>query len=199
MCTHQLSPQNLTVMGGRQVGLGVGGLGTRGLSWLLKRKLTDIPHTRHPLSFARARPGVRQHLCLRGRAGQRHGGDGDGDGAPRSMAGAQGRHKQLWHSDAPRRHNPRPQRYVGPRPGNYTQAVLDHQAQAFSDFMLPQNFDAKADGGAAVVYMHGQYEVVNTIYYAAPVKTAPTWKNFTSTSPKPSTHSACPLLQSWWM
>jgi hypothetical protein len=67
---------------------------------------------------------------------------------------------------------------------NYTQSVLDDHAQAFSDFMLPENFDPKAHGGTLLAFEEGQYNVADTLYYTAPVENATIWANFTSIQPQ---------------
>ncbi|KAI9752016.1 MAG: hypothetical protein M4579_005789 [Chaenotheca gracillima] len=166
----QLSPYDLTVMGGRQAGLGVGGLGTGGGVHFLSREHGWVCDNIYAYEIALANGTVvtatataHRDLWLALKGGTNN------FGIVTRFDAATFDLNAMW---------------GGALVLNYTQAVLDRHAQAFSDFMLPQNFDAKAHGGTALVYMYGQYEVVDTIYYTAPVKTAPAWKNFTSIQPQ---------------
>lgn len=63
---------------------------------------------------------------------------------------------------------------------NYTPAVLDAQAAAFSDFMRPENFDDAADVGVLLGFANGDFFILNTLFYSAPVPNPPCFANFTS-------------------
>ncbi|KAH7064486.1 hypothetical protein BKA63DRAFT_174214 [Paraphoma chrysanthemicola] len=63
---------------------------------------------------------------------------------------------------------------------NYTPAVLDAEAQAFSDFMLPENFDDDADVGVLLGFATGNFFILNTLFYSAPVPNPKCLANFTS-------------------
>jgi hypothetical protein len=69
---------------------------------------------------------------------------------------------------------------------NYTAAVLDAHALAFSNFMNPENFDAAADMGVALIFQNpgAVYLVGDAIFYVEPVANPPVYQPFTSI-PKP--------------
>ncbi len=65
---------------------------------------------------------------------------------------------------------------------SYTKSVLDAQANAFSAFMNPENFDDAADMGVALVFQNpgGSYAVGNSLFYTKPVANPPIYQPFTS-------------------
>ncbi|KAI1338701.1 hypothetical protein F5Y15DRAFT_416925 [Xylariaceae sp. FL0016] len=66
---------------------------------------------------------------------------------------------------------------------NYTSDVLQAQASAFSNFMLPENYPngtIDTDVGVILAYDTGSYFVLNTIFDSNPVPDSPTLSNFTS-------------------
>lgn len=65
---------------------------------------------------------------------------------------------------------------------NYTKRVLDAQAQAFSDFMDPENFDDAADMGIILGFQNpgGVFSVGNSLFYSEPIANPPTFQPFTS-------------------
>ncbi|MCJ1286798.1 hypothetical protein MMC26_006144 [Xylographa opegraphella] len=62
----------------------------------------------------------------------------------------------------------------------FTPAVLQAQAQAFSDFMLPENVDNAADVGVLIGFLNGSFFLENTIFYSEAVANPPVFANFTS-------------------
>ncbi|ORY18401.1 hypothetical protein BCR34DRAFT_529255 [Clohesyomyces aquaticus] len=62
---------------------------------------------------------------------------------------------------------------------NFTPAVLDDEAQAFSDIMRPENFDDAVDVGVLLGFQNGAFFLLNTMFYSAPVANPPIFKNFT--------------------
>ena len=63
---------------------------------------------------------------------------------------------------------------------NYTQDVLDAQAEAFSDYMKPDNFDDAADMGIVLSLEDGAYAVADSLFYAKEVENPPVYQPFTS-------------------
>nr|ARP51712.1 FAD oxidoreductase [Phyllosticta cirsii] len=63
---------------------------------------------------------------------------------------------------------------------NFTPAVLDAEAAAFSNFMRPENFDDAADVGVLLGFTNGDFFILNTLFYLAPVANPPCLANFTS-------------------
>jgi hypothetical protein len=65
---------------------------------------------------------------------------------------------------------------------NYTKSVLDAQAQAFSNFMDPKNFDDAADMGIILGFQNpgGVFGIGNSLWYAEPIVNPPTYQSFTS-------------------
>jgi hypothetical protein len=51
---------------------------------------------------------------------------------------------------------------------NYSKTVLDAQAQAFSSFMQPKNFDPEAMMGVLITNVNGVSAVANSLFYLAP-------------------------------
>jgi hypothetical protein len=67
---------------------------------------------------------------------------------------------------------------------NYSQAVLDTHAQAFSNFMSSENFSNKAHGGTLLFFEEGQYNVADALYYTEPIDNPPIYSNFMSIRPQ---------------
>ena len=63
---------------------------------------------------------------------------------------------------------------------NYTQDVLDAQAEAFSNYMKPENFDDAADMGIVLSLEGGVYAVADALFYAKEVENPPVYQPFTS-------------------
>lgn len=53
---------------------------------------------------------------------------------------------------------------------NYTNASLQAQANAFSNFMKPQNFDKSAMMGVFLTYYGGQLSLFDALWYIQPVR-----------------------------
>lgn len=66
----------------------------------------------------------------------------------------------------------------------YTPDVLDKHAQAFSDFMLEENFDDAAHGGMTVIFDQGSYAVGDALYYVEPVEKPKVYESFFSIEPQ---------------
>ncbi|KAL2132715.1 hypothetical protein VTI74DRAFT_3453 [Chaetomium olivicolor] len=64
----------------------------------------------------------------------------------------------------------------------YTTAVLDAQARAFSDFMSLENFDDAADMFVALFFQKpgGVYAAGNVLYYGKPIVNPPVYQPFTA-------------------
>lgn len=63
---------------------------------------------------------------------------------------------------------------------NYTQSVLDAQAEAFSNFMKPENFDEKAMMGVLITYENGVSAVANSLFYLEPESSPAVYQPFLS-------------------
>lgn len=63
---------------------------------------------------------------------------------------------------------------------NYTKAVLEAQAKAFSAFMDPKNFDDAADMGIILGFQDKTYSIGNSLFYVEPIAYPPTFQGFTS-------------------
>lgn len=63
---------------------------------------------------------------------------------------------------------------------NYTSALLDAQAKAFSAFMDPSNFDKEADVGLILGFAKGAFTVQTSLFYLQPTPNPPTLQAFTS-------------------
>lgn len=61
---------------------------------------------------------------------------------------------------------------------NYTPAVLDAQANAFANFMRPENFDEKAMMGVLLTYENGVAGVANSIFYLEPDRRPGVYEEF---------------------
>ena len=72
--------------------------------------------------------------------------------------------------------------WTGSQSFTYTADTLKAQAQAFSGFMDPRNFDDAADMGLALVFQNpGGVKVVgNSLFYTEPIKNPPVYQPFTS-------------------
>lgn len=65
---------------------------------------------------------------------------------------------------------------------NYTEEILVAQANAFSNFMDPGNFDPLADMGMALVFQNpgGVYAAADELYYIEPIENPPVYQEFVS-------------------
>ncbi|KAK6083262.1 FAD binding domain-containing protein [Seiridium cupressi] len=63
---------------------------------------------------------------------------------------------------------------------DYNPEVLEAEAQAFSDFMLPENLDDAADLTVLLGFVNGSFFIENTLYYSDAVPNPPVFANFTS-------------------
>ena len=61
---------------------------------------------------------------------------------------------------------------------NYTNASLQAQANAFSNFMKPQNFDKSAMMGVFLDYFGGQLTLSDALWYIQPVQKPAVYKPF---------------------
>lgn len=63
---------------------------------------------------------------------------------------------------------------------NYTNQTINAQAQAFSEFMHPANFDSAADMGLILNFGDGSFSLGNSLFYTKPVAYPPVYQPFTS-------------------
>lgn len=165
---EQLVPYNLTVMGGRVAGIGVGGLATGGgISYLSRREGWvcdniygyEIVLATGEIIYTTASSYSDLWLALKG--GSNNFGIVTRIDVPTWSIG------QMW---------------GGGLSFNYTPEVLNAQAKAFSSFMEPENFDDAADMGVALVFQNPGpvYAVGNSLFYVKPVANPPVYQPFTS-------------------
>jgi hypothetical protein len=62
---------------------------------------------------------------------------------------------------------------------NYTDSVLQSQAEAFSNFMEPANFDSAAMMGVFLDYTNGAFSVGDAMWYIENVANPAVYKPFT--------------------
>ena len=162
----QLVEYNLTVMGGRVAGIGVGGISTGGgINYLSRREgwvCDNIFNYEVVLgngSVINANAEENEDLWLALKGGSNNFGVVTRIDVPTWELGL------MWQSII-----------IFP----YTQEVLDAHAQAYSDFMKPENWDGAADMGVILIYQNGSYTLADTLFYADAVENPPVYQRFTS-------------------
>ncbi|KAK2731858.1 FAD binding domain-containing protein [Colletotrichum kahawae] len=147
----RLVHHNLTVMGGRVTGIGVGGLATGGgIHYLARRHgwVCDNIHTYQIVlpsgAIVEATASSHEDLWL-------------------ALKGGSNSFGIVTRIDVPT--FPMGDMWGGSVAFEYTQEVLDAHAQAFSDFMSVENFDDAADMGMSLLFDQGNYAVGDALYY----------------------------------
>ncbi|KAH8891930.1 oxidoreductase FAD-binding protein [Thozetella sp. PMI_491] len=163
----QLVPYNLTVMGGRVSGIGVGGFSTGGGINFLSRRHGfacdniygyEVVLASGEIVYATASSYSDLWLALKG--GSNNFGIVTRFDVPTFPLGTM---------------------LGGSLSFNYTTATLDAHAKAFSQFMDPQNFDDAADMGVALVFISGGiYALGDSLFYVKPIEDPPVYQPFTS-------------------
>ena len=192
----QLVPQNLTVMGGRVSGIGVGGFTTGG-NPALSRSSPSRYSARVALHQANHQTGGISYLA------RRHGWACDNvygyevvlaSGEVVYATAAPSPHADLWLALKGGSNNfgivtrfdvaafPQGPMWGASLAFNYTREVLEAQAAAFARFMDPGNFDDAADMGMALVFAGGTYVVGDSLYYTEPVENPAVYRPFTDMS-----------------
>lgn len=75
---------------------------------------------------------------------------------------------------------PQPMMWGGTILFEYSSSLLDVQAEAYSAFMDPSNFDDAATMFVAFFYLNGAWIGGNVLFYTEPVDNPPVFRNFTS-------------------
>ncbi|KAH9226154.1 hypothetical protein K456DRAFT_1933883 [Colletotrichum gloeosporioides 23] len=166
----QLVPHNLTVMGGRVTGIGVGGLATGGgIHYLARRHgwVCDNIHTYQVVlasgAIVEATASSHADLWL-------------------ALKGGSNNFGIVTRIDVP--NFPMGDMWGGTVAFEYTNEVLEAHAQAFSDFMSAENFDDAADMGMSLLFDQGNYAVGDALYYVKPVENPPVYQPFTAIQPQ---------------
>ncbi|KAI4253055.1 MAG: hypothetical protein L6R42_007718 [Xanthoria sp. 1 TBL-2021] len=162
----QLVPYNLTVMGGRVPGVGVGGFATGGgVNFLNQRHGWSCDNTygyevvlaSGEIVYATADSYKDLWLSLKGGS--------NNFGIVTRFDVATFPQGLMW---------------GGVIRFNYTKSVLDAQAQAFRNYMDPKNFDSAADMGIILGFANNTFSVANSLFYVDPVVNPKTYQAFTS-------------------
>ncbi|KAL8790213.1 MAG: hypothetical protein Q9213_000744 [Squamulea squamosa] len=163
----QLVPYNLTVMGGRVPGVGVGGFLTGGGVNFLNQRYGWACDNVYGYEVVLASSQI-------------------------VYATATNSYKDLWLSLKGGTNNfgivtrfdvatfPQGLMWGGVISFNYTQSVIDAQAQAFRDYMDPKNFDSAADMGIILGFTKNTLSIANSLFYVDPVENPKTYQPFTS-------------------
>lgn len=160
----QLVPYNLTVMGGRIPGIGVGGFATGGGITFASREHGfssdnivgyEIVLANGKAAYASASSNPDLWLALKG-------GSNNFGIITRFDIGTISQGKMSYNLV----------NY------NYTNPSLQAQANAFSNFMKPQNFDKSAMMGVFLNYIGGQFSLSNALWYIQPVQKPAVYKPF---------------------
>ncbi|KAF5008182.1 hypothetical protein FDECE_5515 [Fusarium decemcellulare] len=162
----KLVPYNLTVMGGRVAGIGVGGLSTGGgINYLSRRHgwvcdniyAYEIVLANGDVVVATADSYADLWLALKGGS--------NNFGIVVSIQVPTWPMELMWR---------------GSLAFAYSAEVLSAQAKAFSQFMAPTNFDDAADMGLALVFEAGKYYIGNSLFYVEAVENPPVYSSFLS-------------------
>ncbi|KAM0812559.1 hypothetical protein AB5N19_12550 [Seiridium cardinale] len=164
----ELVPLNLTVMGGRVAGIGVGGLALGGGISYLSRRHGWVCDNIYNYEIVLASGEIV---------------DANADNLPDlwlALKGGSNNFGIVTRIDVPTW--PMGQMWGGSIAFNYTNATLGAEAQAFSEFMDPANFDDAADMGMALVFQNpgGAYALGNSLFYVESVENPPVYQRFTS-------------------
>ncbi|KAI4237076.1 MAG: hypothetical protein LQ349_002123 [Xanthoria aureola] len=162
----QMVPYNLTVMGGRVPGVGVGGFVTGGGVNFLNQRYGwscdniygyEVVLASGEVVYATANSYQDLWLALKGGS--------NNFGIVTRFDVATFPQGLMW---------------GGVISFNYTKSVLEAQAKAFRDYMDPKNFDSAADMGIILNYANNTFSVSNSLFYVDPVPYPKTYKAFTS-------------------
>ncbi|KAL4738957.1 FAD-binding domain-containing protein [Aspergillus similis] len=63
---------------------------------------------------------------------------------------------------------------------NYTDGIVEAEAEAFSTFMDPANFDSAADMAVILNFAAGSFSIGNSLFYTKPIANPPVYQPFTS-------------------
>ncbi|KAL7935512.1 hypothetical protein V8C35DRAFT_299670 [Trichoderma chlorosporum] len=161
----QLTPHNLTIMGGRLPGIGVGGFATGGgLSFMARRHGWTVDNiygyevvlASGEVVYASASSNSDLWLALKG------GSNNFGIITRFDVATF-----------------PSTQMLGGIVAYNYTQSNVEAHAQAFSNLMLPQNFDDAAMLSIIIGYQNpGGFSLTDSLFYVDPVTNPPVYEPF---------------------
>lgn len=187
----KLVPHNLTVMGGRVSGVGVGGFLTGGM--LKACTAPDIVDLRSTggINFLSRKHGwacddvVSYEIVLANGDIVEATGDLNSD-LWLALKGGSNNFGVVTRFDLKTR--PLSRLWGGDIIWGYSQAVLDAQAHAFSNFMKPQNFDDAASLFVALIHQKpdqksdGFFAVGNVIFYTKEIADPPIYQPFTSIS-----------------
>ncbi|KAI4185342.1 MAG: hypothetical protein LQ348_004379 [Seirophora lacunosa] len=170
----QMVPYNLTVMGGRVPGVGVGGYSTGGgVNFLNQRHGWacdniygyEVVLASGEIVYATASSHKDLWLALKGGS--------NNFGIVTRFDVATFPQGLMW---------------GGVIRFNYTKSNLEAQAKAFRNFMDPKNFDSAADMGIILSYTNKTFGIGNSLFYVDPVANPPVYEAFTSIpSLKPNT------------
>ncbi|KAH9892197.1 hypothetical protein F4778DRAFT_751205 [Xylariomycetidae sp. FL2044] len=150
----ELVPHNLTVMGGRVAGIGVGGLSTGGGINYLSRRYGWVCDNIYAYEVVLADGQVIRVTS------------DSYDDMWLALKGGSNNFGIVTSIEVPTW--PMAQMYRGALSFSYTSAVLEAQANAFSRYMDPVNFDDASDMGLALVFQDGSYAVGNSLFYVEP-------------------------------
>ncbi|THC87606.1 hypothetical protein EYZ11_012949 [Aspergillus tanneri] len=162
----RLVPHNLSVMGGRVPGIGVGGFTTRGGLNFLSREHGfscdniygyEVVLANGSVIYASASSNYDLWLALKGGS--------NNFGIVTRFDLATFPQGLMW---------------GGMILFNYTDSIVDHQAQDFSNFMDPTNFDSAADMAVILNFEDGSFSIGNFLFYTKPVANPPVYQPFTS-------------------
>ncbi|KAJ5124082.1 uncharacterized protein N7515_007907 [Penicillium bovifimosum] len=162
----RLVPHNLTVMGGRVPGIGVGGFTTGGGLNFLSREHGfscdniygyEVVLANGSVIYASASSHSDLWLALKGGS--------NNFGIITRFDLATFPQQQMW---------------GGIVLYNYTDSQVDAQAQAFSNFMDTANFDSAADMDLILNFENSGFEIGNALFYSKPVANPEVYREFTS-------------------
>ncbi|PKY04093.1 FAD-binding domain-containing protein [Aspergillus campestris IBT 28561] len=162
----QLDRHNLTVMGGRVPGIGVGGFTTGGGLNFLSRdhgySCDNVYGYEVVLgngSVVHATASANRDLWLALKGGSNN------FGIVTRFDLATFPQKAMW---------------GGVLLFKYSQAMVDAQAKAFSEYMNPANFDGAADMAVIMNFADGGFSTGDSLFYTKPVVNPPVYRGFTS-------------------
>ncbi|KAL8943619.1 MAG: hypothetical protein Q9211_000923, partial [Gyalolechia sp. 1 TL-2023] len=162
----QMVPYNLTVMGGRVPGVGVGGFSTGGGVNFLNRRYGwacdniygyEVVLASGEIVYATSSSHKDLWLALKGGS--------NNFGIVTRFDVATFKQGLMWGGVV---------RY------NYTKSNLDAHAKAFRNFMDPRTFDDAADMGIILGYTNKTFSIANSLFYVDPVVNPPTYQPFLS-------------------
>lgn len=166
----QLEPYNLTVMGGRVPGIGVGGLATGGGIHFSARQngwVCDNIYTYQVVlangTIIEATASSRRDLWL-------------------ALKGGSNNFGIVTRIDVPTW--PLDMMWGGQVVFEFNQANMDAHAREFSAFMSEENFDAAAHMGTTLVFDQGNWVIGDALYYTKPVENPAVYEGLRSIEPK---------------